>query len=252
MTLEEIGLAWNSFFYDPIPVQTIAVFRICFGLLLLVDALNTFANAEPYLGPKGLLEYRRFFKQSHGRAFSLFVFFPPTMRSVYWILCLHFVGVTMMTVGLFTKVSTLLAFVTVRSIVTRSSALCNGGDNVANIMCFLLVFAPAGHAYSLDAVWFHAPQAPGTESLQHAPWALRLMQIQVSIIYLNTVYWKLKGTTWRNGTAVYYAATHSIYRKFSIPGLLLKKPCVQGCGSRTSVPGSSPWVSFCTWVPTIC
>src|SRR5213078_4781146 len=36
------------------------------------------------------------------------------------------------------------------------------------------------------------------------PWAQRLMQIQLSVVYLGTLYWKLHGIAWIDGTAVYY------------------------------------------------
>ncbi|MEL7004718.1 MAG: HTTM domain-containing protein [Bacteroidota bacterium] len=149
------------------------------------------------------------------------------MTSVYLIMGLHILTTTFMTIGLFTPVSTAITFVTLRSISNRNPLLCNGGDNVAKIMCFYLIFAPSGHAYSLDEILFYAPHMPNGEYLTQAPWALRLMQIQVSIIYLYAALWKLKGRTYRNGTALYYALSNHRYRKFSVPQVLSLTPYVQ-------------------------
>ena len=53
-----------------------------------------------------------------------------------------------------------------------------------------------------------------------APWALRLMQIQLSVIYFATLWGKLQGDLWRNGTAVSYALrVHDIHR-FPTPGFV--------------------------------
>lgn len=223
MTVEHLFGAWNGFFFEPVPVYPLALFRIVFGCLLLVDSFFLLGNLRDYLGPHGLIEYRRYFKRSRHLVFSLFLYFPPTMASVYWIMGLHLVSVTMMTVGFLTPLSTLLSFITLRSIVNRNPQICNGGENVAKIMCFFLIFAPSGSAWSLDAVLFHAKDL----HVLHAPWALRLMQLQVSIIYLYTAYWKLKGETYRNGTALYYAASNFVYSRLAFPRFLLRKPWVQ-------------------------
>jgi hypothetical protein len=222
ITLHDLAAAWNGFFFAPVSVYPVAVFRIFLGLILLADGLFILRNAELYLGPQGLTAYHRNFLAMRGRALSLFLYLPGTMRSVYLVLALHLTAVALMTVGFLTPVSTALAFVTTRSIVNRSWPSANGGDNVAKIMCFLLIFAPAGRALSLDEVLFYAPNPPDGSYLMAEPWAQRLMQIQVSVIYLYTVYWKLKGATWREGSAVYYAVTNNMYRKFPVPRFLMK------------------------------
>ena len=225
--LAQLAGAWEHFFFEPAPVHSLAIFRIAFGLVLLLDAVFLLANLDQYLGPKGLTEHHRYFKHNHGRALSLFLHLPPTLGTVYGVMGLHLLAVTCLTLGFLTPLSAALAFLTVRSIVNRQPSISNGGDNVAKIMCFFLIFAPAGHAYSLDEILFHAPSHPGGEYQNQAPWAVRLMQIQVSIIYLYTAYWKLKGTTWRAGTAIYFAAVHAMYRKFETPRWLLRTPVVQ-------------------------
>jgi Vitamin K-dependent gamma-carboxylase len=227
ITLEQIASAWNSFFFDPIPVYSIALFRIIFGCILLYETFFILANLKEYLGPNGLIRYSSYFKKSRGRALSLFLYLPGTMLSVYIIMGLHLVAVTCMTIGLFTPLSTLLTYITVRSIVNRNPAICNGGDNVAKIMCFLLIFAPSGHAYSLDEILFFAPYMPGKEYLSFAPWVLRLMQIQISLIYLYTAYWKLRGPTYRAGSAIYYATSNDAYRRFTTPKIFVRPPLVK-------------------------
>lgn len=222
MSLHQLAAAWNGFFFQPIPVYSIALFRIVFACIMLIDAFFVLAHAREYLGPDGLIEYDRYRQRNVGRALSLFFYLPPTMRSVHWVLGLHIVSIIFLLIGLFTPLSALIAFVTLRSIVNRNPEVCNGGDNVARIMCFFLIFAPTGKAYSLDALLFH----PAAHILAQAPWALRLMQIQVSVIYINAAYWKLRGVTYRNGTAIYYSTISEFYRRFSVPRLFLRKPIV--------------------------
>ena len=46
------------------------------------------------------------------------------------------------------------------------------------------------------------------------------MQIQLSVIYLSTVWGKLQGDLWRNGTAVSYALRIDDIQRFPTPGFL--------------------------------
>ena len=149
------------------------------------------------------------------------------MISVYTIfLCLHITFLCFLIMGLYTLVSAIGAYITLVSIVNRNPTICNGGDNVSRIMCFLLIFTSSGNALSLDEYFFYSPHLPGKQYLMQAPWAMRLMQIQLSIIYLYTAYWKLKGATYRNGTAMYYVMGNFGYRRFPLPQVLLQKPFV--------------------------
>ena len=203
MTLDGLASAWAQFFFAPVPVYPVAVFRILLGAILLYDAVVIARDAETYLGPRGIVRYESYFKANRGRALSLFLYLPATMHTVHRVLALHVAALSMMMIGFLTPLATAVTFVTTRSIVNRSAPSCNGGDNVAKIMLFLLIFAPAGHALSLDEILFLRSADPSGGYLAAAPWAQRLMMIQVSIIYLHTVYWKLKGETWRDGSAVH-------------------------------------------------
>ena len=40
---------------------------------------------------------------------------------------------------------------------------------------------------------------------KRAPWALRLIQVQLSVVYVATVWAKVRGNDWNDGTAVSYA-----------------------------------------------
>jgi len=53
------------------------------------------------------------------------------------------------------------------------------------------------------------------------------MQIQVSIVYLRTVYWKLRGTLWRNGTAAWYPLWVDAYVRIRPPRWMLKPTMIR-------------------------
>jgi vitamin K-dependent gamma-carboxylase-like protein len=243
ININELTHAWNEFFFAPTSAYPVAQFRIFFGCVLLYEATFLARNFEPYFGPDGLVRYSSFARQSAGRALSLFLYLPGTLRSARAIFVVHVTAILCMTAGFMTPVSTVVTYVTVRSFVNRTPMIGNGGDNVAKIMCFLLIFASSGNAVSVDHTLFSSTS--GSLTIDH-PWAFRLMQIQVSMIYLWTAYWKLGGRTYRDGTASYYAVTNIAYRRLRLPGILLRqrfvRPATWGAFSFEWLIGPSLWI----------
>jgi hypothetical protein len=78
----------------------------------------------------------------------------------------------------------------------------NSGDLAVRIEALFLAISPCGAALSLDQVrstgkFWSAQQRP--------QWPVRLMQLQLSLIYLASAQAKLNGNAWPQGTAVSYA-----------------------------------------------
>jgi hypothetical protein len=49
-----------------------------------------------------------------------------------------------------------------------------------------------------------------------SPWVQRLLQMQLTYVYLDTVYLKLAGPGWLDGTAMYYALNYLELRRFNL------------------------------------
>jgi hypothetical protein len=86
-------------------------------------------------------------------------------------------------------------------------------------MAFYLMLVPTGAALSLDR-WRRARDR-FWEFPARAPWALRLIQIQISVVYVTSVWSKMQGDTWNSGTAVYYAIGVQDVQRFPVPSFVL-------------------------------
>ena len=204
---------WNHLFHEPIPVSTIAVFRIIFGILLTINSGLLLVECREFLRPDAVLSLERV-KQIKNRL-TLLALLPATAGSMQLLFGLHSIACLMLTLGFMTRLSAALVLVTLVSFYHRNPCIFHSGDAVIRIMTFLLIFSPAGQAYSVDA------SLAGTTDVPVAsPWCQRLMQIQIAIVYLRTVFWKLRGTTWRDGTAAYYATQIHSYQRLSLPSYL--------------------------------
>ena len=68
---------------------------------------------------------------------------------------------------------------------SRNPNILNGGDDTLQVALFLLMLSPSGKALSLDA-WLRRRFFGQSGPDWVPPWSIRVMQIQLCIIYLTT------------------------------------------------------------------
>jgi uncharacterized membrane protein YphA (DoxX/SURF4 family) len=209
--------AWREFFFTPEPAVTVAVFRIVFGVILVVHGLLLWPHASLWYGPQGFVPYKQYF-HIYGRSrFTVFHFLPDSDLTAKVVLAVFIAAAAALTLGILTTVSASLTFLLLISIHNRNPAVLHGGDDVLRIMAFLLIFSSAGAELSVDRIASSGQPFVGEYT---SPWALRLMQLQVSIIYLRAGLAKLGGTSWLEGSAAYYPTQVQEYRRFPLPRVL--------------------------------
>jgi hypothetical protein len=118
-------------------------------------------------------------------------------------------------IGYHARVAALLVFLGVLSFERRNPFVFDSGDSLIRIIAFYLALSPSGAALSLDR-WRRARERFWEMPLR-TQWGLRLMQIQLSVVYLSTVWAKTRGVTWNNGTAVSYALRIKDLERFHVP-----------------------------------
>jgi uncharacterized membrane protein YphA (DoxX/SURF4 family) len=206
--------AWDAFFQAREPATTIALFRILFGLVLIANALLFAREARLWIGEKGVLPRERY-REAFGRSrFTLLAHLPPDDAWVFVILGLHILAAASLVLGFATRSSAALVFITLVSLQQRNPLVLYGGDQVLLLMSFLLIFSRAGEVWSVDHGW---RVCSGQTAGAGTAWCTRLMQLQVSIVYLKAWIAKLGGHTWRDGSAVYYAVEAEAFRRARLP-----------------------------------
>ncbi|MFC5062979.1 HTTM domain-containing protein [Actinomycetospora atypica] len=198
---------WNTFWFRPEPTSTIAVVRIVFGAVATLWTLSQAPDLLAFYGPTGVLATAP--PLGTGSWSVLAVSDRAPVLIALWAATL--LGAVGVMVGFRTRLATILLLVGVVSFERRNPEILNAGDVLLRNLAFYLLFAPAGEALSVDRRrrardrFWEFPLA--------APWALRLMQIQLSVVYFTTLWEKLQGDLWRDGSAVSYALrVHDIHR----------------------------------------
>ena len=197
--LKRVGSGWNRFWFTPQQTSTLALFRIAFGGIVFFWTLSLIPNLFAFFGPDGIMPT---YPQLGPGAWGLLQFSNSPVLLVAVLLMLLMASVAL-TIGCYSRIAAVLVWVGVMAFSHRNPLVGNSGDELVGNLAFFLALAPSGAALSVDRL----RKAPGRfwEFPEKAPWALRLVQIQLSAVYLSAVWQKVQGQTWRDGTAVSYA-----------------------------------------------
>jgi hypothetical protein len=207
--------AWERFWFEPEPTSTLALVRIAFGLLCLLWALSLLPDLATLFSSDGVLQEQPA-NQGDGVWGLLQITSGP---AAVLALCIAMIVASIaLVLGLWTRLAALVVFLALMSFTRRNAFALNSGDGLVRIIALYLVLSPAGASLSLDRLRLARDRF--WEFPARAPWALRLIQVQLSVVYLSTVWQKARGTTWNDGTAVSYSLRLEDLERLPVPDVL--------------------------------
>jgi hypothetical protein len=205
--------AWNTFWFRPISARPLGAFRVVMGVLALTHLALLWVDLDYWLTDHGL------FMGSETREMAG----PFRLSPLQWVqdpvsvrvfVVASAVVAALFTVGWRTRLMGVLLYLAVLSIHHRNIATNCGADDLLLVMLFYLMLSPCGAAYSLDARRAASRRGGTAAEPLIVPWAQRLIQLQLSLIYFNTAVLKCAGITWLNGTAMHYVLNNPEVGRF--------------------------------------
>jgi hypothetical protein len=215
----QIVAAWNRFFFQPIPAYSLGLFRIAYAAVLLVILALLLPDVPVWYGEEGVLPAANVGAMLTPPRLSLLAWLPRSELAVYAIFGFAMVAAGALLVGFWTRWASVVVWICVVSLHHRNVYLLNSGDHLLRDLSFLLMFAPAGAAFSLDRRRRIRQRLESPEVPMIVPWAQRLLQLQVCILYFDSVLWKLAGIHWLDGTAAYYVMHLDEFKRFPVPAI---------------------------------
>jgi uncharacterized membrane protein YphA (DoxX/SURF4 family) len=207
--LRALVRGWNEFWFRPQSTATPALLRIVVGGLTVVWTLVLASNFDDFFGRDGVAG-------------------GPTLAPLLAGLLL--VAAICLTVGFRTRTAAAAVLFCLLALYRVNPLVWNTGDTLLRHLVLFLALSSAGAAVSVDSA--RRGRGRQWEFPLRQPWALRLVQVQVALMYVVSFTWKLKGSTWRGGTAVSYVLRIPPDQRFVLP---------------SSVTSSLTWAHVFTW-----
>jgi hypothetical protein len=188
---------WRAFWFGLQPAYTLGLVRMAFGAVAIGWTISLLPDLHQLFGPNGIEP------QQPGDAFHWGIFAiwssDRALLTGWAVLLMCSVALT---IGWHSRLAAIAVFVLILSFEHRDPWVWNSGDVTVRIEALFLALSPCGAALSIDqrrstGAFWSAQQRP--------QWPVRLLQLQLSLIYSASALTKMNGSAWPQGTAVSYA-----------------------------------------------
>lgn len=227
------GEGWNQFWFAPSDPYTTSVMRILVGLATCWWLGVWTLDLEKLLGPAGWLPRDAMLQWRGGRGISL-LDYVGSSTTLWLVHAVALAAAVMFTIGLFTRITSVLTAVLLISYLWRAPLLYGEMELVLAMLTVYLCLGPCGAELSVDKCLAErkerqrlllargsADTSPRFSSATTV--SLRLIQIHLTAIFVAMALAKFRGATWWNGEAVWWLAARPDSRLFNLASLLAGK-----------------------------
>ena len=210
---------WNRFWFTPADPRTLCLIRVLAGTMLLYSHAIWTLDLEAFFGERSWLSREVVAQMSQG-GFSWSLFSWCRSSAALW--TVHLLALTtfaLLTIGLWTRAVSVLAFLFTVSYAYRTPGALYGLDQVNGFLSLYLALGPSGSQFSVDAWRARRAGRIVDRPSVTANIAVRLMQCQLCVIYLFAGLSKLQGQTWWTGLAVWGGVANQEYQTLDMTWL---------------------------------
>lgn len=223
--------SWRRWAFEPVDTAPMAALRIACALLVLGWTVSLLPDAQVLLGDDGPVP---------DPADGTNGWWTVRLGSPYLALGVLAAAALALLAGWHTRLAAVVVALLLIAIQRRDIYVLNSGDLLLREMAIFVALMPAGERWSLDA--------RGRDPEPRAPWALRLLQLQVSAVYAFAMVGKLQGVMWPDGSAVGVAMQLEDMQRFPLPDAITTSVLV----SSTMTYGTlviETFLIFALWLP---
>ncbi len=217
MKLSALIEVWDRFWFSMVSPYPVAAFRILFGLLILQSICFFAPDYHVWYGANGITSLTTTNSWDQLITLNMLNLFPDNDT---WLICFYSifaVAAFCLTIGFKTRLASILVYVALVSLYDRQQFHLNSGDTFTRAMSFWLMFSPCASVWSLDAYLQKRKSSAAPSCPLISAWTLRIMQIQVALVYMHTFIAKSTGSVWADGTAVYFASRLEPLMRLPLP-----------------------------------
>ncbi|MDH4169663.1 MAG: HTTM domain-containing protein [Acidimicrobiia bacterium] len=202
-------MTWNRFWFEPRPVSTLTLFRISLGVALLCWFVSLSWDLESFFGSQGLRP-----GQTYGGERIGLLKWVEADAAIWALWATGLVTSLLVIAGRLVRLAAPLVWFCVMSLWLDNTGVWNAGDDL--LRAWALYFGI--FALVTPAAFLSVGAGGRDRSFPAGPhWVLRLVQIQITVIYPASVIGKVSGGRWWDGTASLYALGLEDFQRFWVP-----------------------------------
>lgn len=201
--LKDLVLAWSKFFFDPISTLPLGAFRFLFGLNALVMYSIRLKDWRFYFTNEGFVQAQDATTTLPEFFHSPFAWVPESDALTLGLHIVFLVAILLLCVGVLGRISAIIGLVLHVIFMQRNYGIVYGADIISSFLFFSLALSDNDRSFSLRSLFGWAKKPMGDLNQMMTTIGVRLLQIQICVVYGYTGLEKMKGPSWWDGTAVW-------------------------------------------------
>jgi vitamin K-dependent gamma-carboxylase-like protein len=213
---------WNRFWFTPADAATLALIRIFAGAMLFYTHLVWSLGLTDFFGASGWLSAEAVKTLQRDTYAWSYLWLLKTPVALWGAHVAGLVVLALLTAGLFTRITSVLAWLVALAYVHRAPGSLFGLDQINVMLAMYLMIGASGDAFSIDRWRQRRGAGEGPAAVPprvSTNIAVRLIQLHMCIIYLFAGTAKLTGPAWWNGTAMWNAFGNLEYQSLDMTWL---------------------------------
>lgn len=197
----------DNFFFKKIEYTELAIFRIVFALFLFFYFKNIFYKFDLFYVADTFYPYTQSIKTFPNILLKTFegIFYSPQIKTSFFLV--NFLSIIFLMLGISSRLCSLILFISLTVLSLRNIYILNYSDFLIRYILIIFLVLPLSNRISFKNLWLkRKPQ-------QYEIAYFRILQVFVCLFYCLSVIEKLRGKSWIDGTAVYYALNSPEFSK---------------------------------------
>ncbi len=190
--------------------RSLALFRICAGLLLLIDLALYTADLRSMYADDGMFPIAASKDYMANAWYWSLHYLHGSVAYQAALFAIAALFAFMLLVGYHTRLATMVSFLMLASLHVRAPLLYNGGDMLLRVMLFWAIFVPLGQCWSVDALRRRCGSERAMRPIVSV--GTTAMLLQLCLMYWFTGFLKLNDD-WLHGDGLYYALSLDYFGK---------------------------------------
>ena len=196
-------VSWNRFWFKPIDLFSVALFRIAFAVVIFIQYALRQPNVLEYYSDRGVVPLAESTELLSEIFRPVFFWFPASDVNIIALHAGFLFLILLLGLGFYSRIVAALALMIQVVFLYRNFSVAYGADIITCYWLLYLCFIESDRELSLRKKLRLPRFAPKFADLSLSTMGVRLIQIQLCIIYGYTGLEKLKGTVWWEGTAIW-------------------------------------------------
>lgn len=228
-----------EFFWGPSDPRTYALVRGALSLAGLVNLIELWSHRYEYFAATGMVAKNAVHRTASGGLYFTVFNWIDSETSVTLVFACAGLALFTLGFGFCTRASAAVVFAWHLSYSDRAFPILHSWDAILRVYSLLVLVSPTGRVWSLDRVLWPKPA-----DREDVPiYGLRLMQWQLFVIYITTVWLKLPDEFWRSGQLCAYFGL-SFYSRTPSNLFLIRHEWISAIQTYLSlvIEASVPWL----------